>query len=550
MSTALEQFLRQQVDMVQPLDKAAGLAYWNFTTTGDKRYEDELARLQVALRKIYADRDRFKQLQALTVDRQIDDPLTARQATLLTHAFIGNQMDDETIEELTRREVAIESVFNTFRAELDGKKVTDNEIKDILRESDDLELRRRAWEASKQIGVQVAQPLVELVELRNRIARDIGFANYYSMSLKLQELDENELFATFDQLDQLGRQAYRSYKNDLDAALSERFDVPAEALRPWHYSDPFFQEAPNLDPEIRRLLSQTYADQDIEGLTRRFYHAVGLDIDDVLARSDLYEREGKQQHAYCIHIDREGDVRILANIRPNEWWMSTMLHECGHAAYDKYLDRKLPYLLRQPAHTLFTEAVAMLMGRLSTDRDWLMTYAGVDPRKATDLGDKLNRQLRGQLLILSRWVPVMSHFEWALYQDPRQALDSLWWDIEERFQMVPRPEGRHAPDWAAKIHLGTAPVYYHNYLMGELLASQLRHHIDTEVLGGEVEADHLFVTDPKVGTYLRQRIFSSGASRHWQATLEAATGERLNPLYFVQQVGGGSPDSEADPSTS
>ena len=41
-------------------------------------------------------------------------------------------MDDTTIEELTRREVAIESTFNSFRAELNGKKVTENEIKQIL----------------------------------------------------------------------------------------------------------------------------------------------------------------------------------------------------------------------------------------------------------------------------------------------------------------------------------------------------------------------------------------------------------------------------------
>ena len=34
-------------------------------------------------------------------------------------------------------------------------------------------------------------------------------------------------------------------------------------------------------------------------------------------------------------------------------------------------------------------------------------------------------------------------------------------------------EGRTAPDWASKIHLAVAPVYYQSYLLGELLASQL-----------------------------------------------------------------------------
>ena len=53
----------------------------------------------------------------------------------------------------------------------------------------------------------------------------------------------------------------------------------------------------------------------------------------MLARSDLYEKPGKSPHAFCTDIDREGDVRVLANIVPNEYWMGTMLHELGHSVY-------------------------------------------------------------------------------------------------------------------------------------------------------------------------------------------------------------------------
>ena len=67
----------------------------------------------------------------------------------------------------------------------------------------------------------------------------------------------------------------------------------------------------------------------------------------------------------------------------------------------------------------------------------------------------------------------MTHFERQLYADPDADLDTLWWDLVERYQQVRRPDGRHAPDWASKIHLAAAPVYYQNYLYGELFASQL-----------------------------------------------------------------------------
>ena len=97
----------------------------------------------------------------------------------------------------------------------------------------------------------------------------------------------------------------------------------------------------------------------------------------MLARADLYEREGKSQHAFCMDVDHEGDVRVLCNIRKNERWMSTMLHEFGHAVYDKYNDRTLPFLLRTPAHTLTTEAIAMLNGRMSKSPEWLTKIAGI-----------------------------------------------------------------------------------------------------------------------------------------------------------------------------
>lgn len=141
-----------------------------------------------------------------------------------------------------------------------------------------------------------------------------------------------------------------------------------------------------------------------------------------------------------------------------------------------------------------------------------------------------------ELLIMSRWVPVMSHFERALYRDPCQDLNQLWWDLVEHFQGVTRPDGRDAPDWAAKIHLSTAPVYYHNYLLGEMIASQLRAAIERDVLGGQVNASRRFVSNPTVGSYLRERVFQPGALRHWQDALAYATGERLQSQYFVQAV--------------
>ena len=73
---------------------------------------------------------------------------------------------------------------------------------------------------------------------------------------------------------------------------------------------------------------------------------MGIDVNGVLDRSDLHPRDGKCQHAFCIDVDRDGDIRVLANVVANHECADTMLHELGHAVYDLGFDDDLPWLLR------------------------------------------------------------------------------------------------------------------------------------------------------------------------------------------------------------
>ena len=86
-------------------------------------------------------------------------------------------------------------------------------------------------------------------------------------------------------------------------------------------------------------LDRYFEGKDLEELTRKTFDGLGLDVRGVVSRSDLYEREGKSQHAFCTRIGREHpyDVRVLANVRPDAYWMDAMLHEFGHAVYDRHI---------------------------------------------------------------------------------------------------------------------------------------------------------------------------------------------------------------------
>jgi peptidyl-dipeptidase A len=516
-----------------PLLTEAHNAHWELNTTGEERWQEESARLDTEIRTLLSRPDRYRFLLDAHANG-VGDPLLRRQVELLVNAHRPNQLPRESIERIVKLEKSVDHSFNTFRAELDGERVSDNRIREILAESDDVELRCRAWEAAKQIGAEVVDRLLELVRERNAAAASLGFPSYYRLMLEVQEQDEDELFALLDRVEEGTRGIFEEYKVGLDAELSSRFGVDAADLRPWHYGDPFFQEGPTAGVN----LDGWFEGHSLEEMSARFYDAVGFDARPLLARSDLYEREGKSQHAFCIWMDRAEDIRILCNLRPTEYWANTLLHELGHAVYDAHVDRSLPYILRDSAHTLTTEASAMLFGRLSRNAAWLTRFAGVPADEAERATAALGEATRASLLVSARWELVMCYFERELYRDPGQDLNRLWWDLVERLQLVRRPDDREAPDWAAKIHISVAPVYYHNYLLGEMMASQLQAHILEDVLGGGADVWERYVTSPEVGAHLKQHLYRSGASLDWRGTIEQATGRPLDPGPFVAELSG------------
>jgi peptidyl-dipeptidase A len=147
----------------------------------------------------------------------------------------------------------------------------------------------------------------------------------------------------------------------------------------------------------------------------------------------------------------------------------------------------------------------------------------------------VSKARRARLLHLARWVPVMAHMERSVYSDPDQELNGLWWDLVERFQLVKRPDGRYAPDWAAKIHFSVAPAYYQNYLLGELTASLFQARI-LDLLGRGRDVARQFVESDEVGRFMKERVYRHGSSQDWRGVIAEATGGPLDPEPFLAEL--------------
>ncbi|WP_216827483.1 M3 family metallopeptidase [Alkalihalobacterium elongatum] len=517
----VKQFLQQQNMMVEILYRNITNASWMAQTTGEKEWAEKVGEAQTEFRTYFSNSELFEAVQNYLKQTELT-AIEKRQLEALRSQFRENQLPIESLKELSQLSAELNHMFNTYEPEVNGKKLSANDVRNILLNSEDLKEREDAWKASKEVGQVVEEKLLTLVKKRNEAARAVGYNNYHEMSFENQELDRDEIFAIFQKLVDLSDSTYRRLKDELDQQLASKFGIEVSELRPWHYVDPFFQEAPasnetNLDPYFKN--------EDLEKLTADTFAEMNIPIEDLYAKSDLNPRPGKNPTAFCMDMDREGDTRVLCNNQPNSYWMGTMLHEFGHAAYFKYLDLDLPYVLRAPAHTLTTEAIAMLFGKMTQNREWLATFLKVEDDKLNTIAPSLEKFEQLKMLISARWIITFVFFEKELYENPDQDLNALWWKLVSEIQLVNAPEGRNAPDWAAKIHFTLAPVYYQNYLLGELTSAQLHQHINTNL------SEQFFTTT--VGNFLREEFFKPGSKYHWNEKIEKVTGQPLNPQFFV-----------------
>ncbi len=523
--TEISSAVKETVAHYRELYITSAKAYWDAATHGTPENAQAAADARTAAMRYEADPAQYARYRDWDQSgAAASDPVLAREVRLLHYIFAQGQNDPELIEQISNLIKKLEEVYVNFRAEVGGKKLTNNEIDKILDQETDSELRQEVWESHKELGPLVAPSIRELARLRNQAAQKMGYPNFHRMSLTLNEIDPDWLYGMLDDLATRTDEPFRRAKAALDAELSERFHVPAEDLRPWHYSDLFFQRVPKLGTTD---FDQYFRDQKLEDLATKTYDGLGMDVRDILARSDLYEREKKDQHAFCTHIDREGDVRTLNNLVPSERWMDTLLHELGHGVYDKYIPQSIPWILRQPAHILSTEAMAELMGGLPLERDWLINVRGLSASVADSLVEAAHKRDVLARLIFTRWVMVVVNFERFMYEDPERDLDALWWELVENIQYLKQPEERQMPDWATKNHVALAPAYYQNYLIGYMMATQWRRYLDAQVGG--------LVGNAAAGSFFREKVFGLGATQPWNDALEAATGEKLNIQYYVDK---------------
>lgn len=506
---------------IAPLQTRMAEMSWQVATGGGREAARELERTGQEIIGRLSRREDFLAAERLRAEQL--DGVSGRVAEVMYRQLLEFQGDVDLSQQLLQREIELQQLYAEFRPTVRGGRPSRNDLEQTLEATRDPAEAEEAWRAGFAIGASSAPLVRDAVRLRNRRARGLGFENHYALSLFLQEIEPGHLRTLMGELEQATRASAQAVRAELGSERRRQFGLaPSAELSFWHLGERFFQHLPAGGPTLDGVL----AGRDLVPPARVFFRSLGFDVDAVLERSDLYEREGKNQHAFCTHIDRRSDVRVLCNLRPTQRWMGTLLHELGHAVYMEGIDRALPYALRD-GHIANHEAISTLMDGHIADGAWLADAVGpVDP----ELLRAVHRREMMDLVVFTRFALVMVEFERRLYADPEADLGAVWWRLVEEIQGVPAPAEPRPDDWAVKDHIATAPVYYHNYLLGYMTMAQLRGHLE------EISGRPGIYGSGAAGERLREAWFRPGLSLRWDQLVAEVTGAPLSPRAMLQRV--------------
>lgn len=484
----------------------------------------------------------IREIKALLEHRKELRPVTVRQLErALLNAAEGPMTNPDLVAQRIAAETQQASTLNGFVFRLNGQPITPNEIDNFLQTNRNLSARQAMWEASKQSGPALKPGLVKLRDLRNGVARELGFKDYFALQVAAYGMTTDEMVKLQDSFMRDMRPLYLQLHTWVKHELAQRYGQPVPKRIPAHWINnrwsqnwTGFIEAADLDKYFKDKTPEW-----IVKVSEQFYTGLGFSKlpDTFWTKSDLYplkpgETRKKNTHASCWHVDLQNDIRSLMSVEANNQWFETSHHELGHAYYFmSYTRPEVPPVLRTGANPAFHEAMGELIALASGQVPYLKSL-NILPAdfKADETAFQLNDALANSVPFIFWSSGTMTHWEADLYArnlSPDQ-FNARWWQYVRDLQGVepPTERGEEFCDAATKTHINDTPAYYYSYAIATVLKFQLHDHIARKILKQPPQNCN-YANNREVGKFLRG-VMEKGGTEDWRKVLREATGEDLS----------------------
>ncbi|TNI79615.1 M3 family metallopeptidase [Aeromonas sobria] len=380
----------------------------------------------------------------------------------------------------------------------------------------------------------VGNGFLEVVAIRNRFARAMGYRDYFDYKVrKNEQMSPEQLFAILD--DFIARTDGRLQQSlaELKAAKGAvallphnlRYSVSGDVTRQLDPYVPFSRALKDWVESFRRLGIQ--------------YRGATLTL-------DLLTREGKYENGFCHgpvpSFFQQGEwVPAVVNFtsladpaQVGSGWngLNTLFHEGGHAAHFANVTGNAPCFSQEfpPTSMAYAETQSMFCDSLLDDADWLKRYA----RNAA--GEPIPDELIKAMISArqpfrafnERQIALVAYFERDLYamdeaERTPEAVLALARQWERKIVGVESPRPLLAIPHLLNQESACA---YHGYLLALMAVEQTRAYF----LG----RDGYLTDNPRIGPDLAAHYWGPGNGMSHDETLQSLTGEGFSAVPLAE----------------
>ncbi|MBI1738145.1 MAG: M2 family metallopeptidase [Acidobacteria bacterium] len=401
----------------------------------------------------------------------------------------------------------------------------------ILAESRDPKQLLDAWRGWHAIAPPMRQRYTRFVELANKGARELGFADSGAMWRAKYDMPPDAFAREVDRLWLQVKPLYDALHAHVRAKLREKYGadvVPENGPIPAHLlGNMWAQQWGNIYPlvsppeqektfDLTEILKARKTDEkEMVRIGERFFTSLGFaPLPQTFWERSLFAKPRDRDvvcHASAWSIDFKEDLRLKMCIEITEEDFQTIHHELGHNFYQRAYNKQ-PVLFQDSANDGFHEAVGDSVA-LSITPEYLKQIGLIEkvPGVEGDLG-----YLMKIALDKVAFLPEVRPAEY----------NKAWWELRKKYQGVAPPVARSEAEFdpGAKYHVA-ANVPYTRYFLAHILQFQMFRAMCREA-GYTGPLHRCTIYNNKAAGAKLNKMLEMGLSRPWPEALEALTGEK------------------------
>jgi peptidyl-dipeptidase A len=419
-----------------------------------------------------------------------------------------------------------------------------DQLSEILRTSTEPAKMLDAWRGWHAISPPIRPLFQKYVELGNKGARELGFADMGAMWRSKYDMPADAFPVEVDRLWEQVKPLYLSLHAYVRWKLREKYGdlVPASGPIPAHLlGNMWAQEWENIYPLIAPkdadpgydltaiLKGRGTQPVDMVKYAERFFISLGFaPLPKTFWERSLFSKPRDRDvvcHASAWDVDFVEDLRIKACIEINADDFTTVHHELGHNFYQRAYDQQ-PYLFRDSANDGFHEAIGDTIA-LSVTPEYLKKIGllATVPDSSKDIGLLLYKAL--EKIAFLPFGLMIDKWRWQVFsgQVTPDKYNESWWKLRLQYEGVAPPVPRSEADFdpGAKYHVPSNTPYA-RYFLADILQFQF-HRALAKTAGCTAPLNRCSIYESKAAGDRLNAMLAMGESQPWPKALRALTGQ-------------------------